>query len=247
MKKVASLFIVAVFVPSLALAWLAVRSLRDQQLILERQQSLLYQGVADSLAKEADDFLTEQQHEFGRQVEAMLADRKAHDLPITFDDRLRTNWFPAQVGFVVTVKGDILSCVPNCTPAAQAFYTDNGKFLGNRESAEVYWNSTKNTANNSIPNNSIAVNSSFSNGYNEPPLTKSYFAGKQKMRNVVPQQQPVLSQQINEPQNYSKVESSEAEFRQLVGDSNEGMVARFLENKLNLLLWYRSPRDTNLI
>jgi len=246
-KKIALFFVLAVFVPSLALAWLAVRSLRDQQLILERQQSLLYQGVADSLAKEADDFLTEQQHEFGRQVEAMLADRKAHDLPITFDDRLRTNWFPAQVGFVVTVKGDILSCVPNCTPAAQAFYTDNGKFLGNRESAEVYWNSTKNTANNSIPNNSIAVNSSFSNGYNEPPLTKSYFAGKQKMRNVVPQQQPVLSQQINEPQNYSKVESSEAEFRQLVGDSNEGMVARFLENKLNLLLWYRSPRDTNLI
>ena len=33
MKKVALVFVLAVFVPSLVLAWLAVRSLRDQQLI----------------------------------------------------------------------------------------------------------------------------------------------------------------------------------------------------------------------
>ena len=36
MKKVALVFVLAVFVPSLALAWLAVRSMRDQQFILER-------------------------------------------------------------------------------------------------------------------------------------------------------------------------------------------------------------------
>ena len=55
MKKVALVFVLAVFVPSLVLAWLAVRSLRDQQIVLERQQSLLYQGVADSIAKQAQD------------------------------------------------------------------------------------------------------------------------------------------------------------------------------------------------
>ena len=49
MKKVALVFVLAVFVPSLVLAWLAVRSLRDQQFILERQQSLLYQGAAEVL------------------------------------------------------------------------------------------------------------------------------------------------------------------------------------------------------
>ena len=41
MKKVALVFVVAVLLPSLVLAWLAVRSLRDQQFLLERQQSLL--------------------------------------------------------------------------------------------------------------------------------------------------------------------------------------------------------------
>ena len=41
MKKVALVFILAVLLPSLVLAWLAVRSLHDQQFLLERQQSLL--------------------------------------------------------------------------------------------------------------------------------------------------------------------------------------------------------------
>jgi len=50
MKKVALVFLLAVFVPSLVLAWLAVRSLRDQQFVLEREQSLLFQAVADSVA-----------------------------------------------------------------------------------------------------------------------------------------------------------------------------------------------------
>ena len=39
MRKVALVFVVAVIVPSLVLAWLAVRSLRDQQFVIERQQS----------------------------------------------------------------------------------------------------------------------------------------------------------------------------------------------------------------
>ena len=36
---------------------------------------------------------------------------------------------------------------------------------------------------------------------------------------------------------------AEAEFRQLIGDSTEGTLARFLDNKLKLMFWYRPPRD----
>ena len=32
-----------------------------------------------------------------------------------------------------------------------------------------------------------------------------------------------------------------------MGDSTEGTVARFLQNKLNLMFWYRSPRDPQLV
>ena len=51
MKKLALVFVLAVLTPSLILASLALRSLRDQRFLLEHQQSLLYQGVADGLAK----------------------------------------------------------------------------------------------------------------------------------------------------------------------------------------------------
>ena len=51
----------------------------------------------------------------------------------------------------------------------------------------------------------------------------------------------------NEQQPYSKVVVSEGEFRQLVGDSSDGIIARFVQNKLNLMFWHRSNADTNLI
>src|SRR6266404_5755545 len=99
MKKVALVFVVAVFVPSLVLAWLAVRSLRDQQFLLERQQSLLYQGVADALAKEVQDLLADYQRNFTTKTTDLLRDRNPQVIAKTFDEVLRGDWPVAQVGF----------------------------------------------------------------------------------------------------------------------------------------------------
>jgi len=120
-KKIALVFVLAVFVPSLVLALLAVRSLRDQQLILERQQSLLYQGVADSMAEEADNFLAKLQHEFGEQVEALLANGPASDVARSFDEKIRPTCQVADVGFAVTLNGALISPSPAGRPAAQLF------------------------------------------------------------------------------------------------------------------------------
>src|ERR1700751_5064015 len=144
MKKVALVFVLAVFVPSLVLAWLAVRSLRDQQMVLERQQSLLYQGVADALAKEADNFMAGQQREFGQRVENLLANRPVSSNASTaFDERLRSAWPEAEVGFVVTMNGQLLCPSPVSRPAARTFYAENSKFLCNIQSAEVYTSNSK--------------------------------------------------------------------------------------------------------
>src|SRR6266702_1770247 len=101
MKKVALVFVLAVFVPSLVLAWLAVRSLRDQQFVLERQQSLLYQGVTDSLARQAEALLSAHQSEFGALVEELFSQTPSSEMAQTFDARLRAKWPLAEVGFVV--------------------------------------------------------------------------------------------------------------------------------------------------
>src|SRR5438093_423963 len=142
MKKVALVFVVAVFVPSLVLAWLAVRSLRDQQFVLERQQSLLFQGVADALAGKIQTQLDERQREFGSHVDALLAGQNSRDVAFRFDDALRATWPLAEVGFSVTLSGNILSpaCATPPNPSTRTFCLDNGAFLCNREIAEVYWN-----------------------------------------------------------------------------------------------------------
>ena len=145
MKKVALVFVVAVLLPSLVLAWLAVRSLRDQQFLLERQQSLLDQRVTDALAQNISDYLAQRQQEFAAQVESLAADRDAQTVAAQFDDQIRQRWPLAEVGFCVTAVGKILSPSPNARPEAQLFRLDNGGFLGNREPVEVYWN-----ANNAI-------------------------------------------------------------------------------------------------
>ena len=216
MRKVALVFVVAVLTPSLVLAWLAVRSLRDQQLIVERQHYLLCQGVADKLADMAGNFLSDQQAAFRTQVESLLAKQNSSAAAPTFDSALRTNWPLAQIGFVVTMNGNLLCPLPGSSPAAQNFCALNTRFLGNQESAQVYLNG--NSQKNSL-----------SQGY----------------RNVTPQQQG-LSQQAM-AQVPSKVAPSQTEFRQLIGDAMEGALARFLDNKLNVMFWYRPPSDPQLV
>ncbi|HEU0040111.1 MAG TPA: hypothetical protein VFR76_12640, partial [Verrucomicrobiae bacterium] len=255
MKKVALVFVLAVFVPSLVLAWLAIRSLRDQQLVLERQQSLLYQGVTDSFAKDINDYLAEQQREFNAQVESLVAGTNARASAASFDERLRKTWPLAEVGFCVTLSGNLLCPSPTNSPVARIFCVDNSAFLGNRESAEVYWNELSKGGNpkfagktvqqaeqNQIPLNSAeqSNNLSFVNNL-----------GKVQSRKVNPAQQGSqtvgFDNKTAQEQNFSKVVPAEAEFRQLIGDATDGMLARFLQNKLKLMFWHRLDRDPQLV
>jgi signal transduction histidine kinase len=141
MKKVALVFVVAVLGPSLVLAWLAVRSLRDQQFLLEHQQSLLCQNVTDALAKQLETFVADRQRDFARQVEQMLDGQTARALATRFDAQLRQAWPLAEVGFAVTKDSEVLSPVVNDLPEVSAFLEANGRFIGNREAANVYFSS----------------------------------------------------------------------------------------------------------
>ena len=224
----------------MVLGWLSLRSLPKKQMALERQQSLLYQGVADAFAKEADDFMAGEQQRFGQTVENLLANTPVADnANSTFDKRLRAAWPDAEVGFVVTVSGQLLCPAPFDGPLARNFYAENGKFVCNIKSEEVYLNNSKLAQNNF----NVAQNN-FDAG---PFKNNSNASQQQQLRKVEPQEQAQMQSSQNNSQQLSKIGSSEAEFRQLVGDSNEGMVSRFLENKLNVLTWYRSPRDRRYI
>lgn len=233
MKKVAIVFILAVIAPSLVLAWLSLRSLRDQQFLLERQQSLLYQGVADSLAKDIAGVIVEHQRELSSKVFALLREHETLELAKTFDERIQKEWPLARVGFVVTLSGQILSPSPLGRPEAKAFYTDYSRFLANRESLEVYLNTKQMSAVQQ------------QNELKDLESSKRYASKTQQLRNVVPAQ-PLSPTKLppDDWSNVSKVAPSEAEFRHLIGDESEGIIARFIDNKLNLLFWCRPVPGT---
>ena len=390
MKKVALVFVLAVILPSLVLAWLAVRSLRDQQFLIERQQSLLDQRVTDSLAQNISDYLAQRQQEFSAQVETLVGDKDAREVAAQFDKQLRRNWPLAEVGFCVTLSGKILSPAPNTRPEAQMFRLNNSGFLGNREPVEVYSsanNANANTfgfgrsqanqssfalnsvsassagapqqqrlqlklagqsdmpsaaapppntfasapsgqsttlaannfssgriggaggggggfgggANNSSSANTVqpaTVNSSLADSISPAPQQKTEMAvakdlnapaspvavpptqafafgdiaarkdttGQPQTQNtlnykaaqtraVSPQSQMYQISDTSKDEgavdgqqkNLSKVIPAEAEFAQLIGDQTDGMLARFLQNKLNLMFWHRLSTQPDLI
>jgi signal transduction histidine kinase len=358
MKKVALVFVVAVLVPSLVLAWLALRSQRDLQFLFERQQSLLYQRVTDALATDIASRLAQQQQEFSAQVETLAASRDAREVAAQFDNQLRQSWPLAEVGFCVTLSGKILSPAAAARDETKIFYTDNSGFLGNRETAEVYGlngnassggnagsnsgNNGRNGGNMSLSQNNFsgvteqkqsqqalafansaaalpaqnATRSSVSqsdslNGFpsgnlggrggggggggqresqqtlalaaatpqqtialdsaakalpdeklksdqpqvatvngavSEPQQVQNIFNYKAaQARKINPQNNLEMQKDSAADGNFSRVIPAEAGFAQLVGDGTDGMLARFLQNKLNLMFWHRLNREPDLI
>jgi signal transduction histidine kinase len=227
MKKVALVFVIAVAAPSLVLAWLALRSLRDHQLVMERQQTLFYQGVAEAMANQVQNHLADQQRDFAQQVESFFGRNTPGDVAAQFDDFLCKSWRPAEVGFVVSLDGKVLAPSLSGRKEARQFRVDNDKFLCSRESVEVYWNSPKGQINLSRLDEKPAVE------MKEPVGKEGVFATKKGGPSKRDED--------------AKTASGEARFRQLIGDSNEGTLARFLQDQLKLLFWYRSQRDQSLV
>jgi signal transduction histidine kinase len=216
-RKAAIVFILAILAPSLALGWLAARSLRNQQLVVERQETLLCQAAADAVAQAVVTQIRDEQAGFAAAVENLLAGTEPRQLGYPFDAQLRTNWALAQIGFSVALNGEVMSPLPWGGQEARNFRLENDRFLCSRETVEVVWQS---------PKGKIVLN--------KPDEKK---AGEDKS---------VFATKGGVPVDESNAGGS-AQFRQIVGDSREGTLGRFLQDQLVLLFWYRSPRDTNMV
>lgn len=219
MKKVALVFVLAVFVPSLVLAWLAVRSLRDQEFALQRHRTLLYEGVADSTAKEVLAVLEARQRDFGTTVDKLIVSQNPREAAQRFDMQLREGWPLAQVGFVVTLEGEVLAPGLFAGPAARKFRLENERFLSGRETVEVIWES---------PKGPISLSKLDAKETGKGASEKAVFATKAGATKEAALAGP-------------------AEFRQLIGDSSEGTLARFLQDKLSLMFWRRAEGDRNVV
>jgi signal transduction histidine kinase len=229
MKKIALVFLIAVLAPSLVLAWLAIRSARDQHIVVTQQQTLLYQGVADALAKDVRDFMAEQQREFARFVERQRSTNSPLELAKQFDGLCVKGCPSTEVGFTVSA-GEILSPSLFDRPEARQFRLNNDRFLGSCETVEVYWNAAKGgvgTGKMETKPGKSGVGLEFRQQRNDLTVHTNLLVMKEAMD--------------------AKISPEEAEFKELIGDNFEGTIARFLQNKLKVLLWYRTAREPDLI
>lgn len=143
MRKVALVFILAVVAPSLVLAGLALRSLRDQRLASERQETLLAEAAAAELARLVEGCLDTVLREFSAEVDQLVGTNPPVQVSTSFDQQIRDRWPTAGVGFVVTLTGNCLSPSLFAEPDARRFRLENELFLCSNESVEVVWNSPK--------------------------------------------------------------------------------------------------------
>ena len=232
MRKVALVFVLAVFVPSLVLAWLAVRSLRDQQFILERQQSLLYQGVADAKAKEVQDALAEYQHSFTLQVAKLVGQRNPRDIARSFDDLLRRDWPLAQVGFCVNLAGQIQAPSLYGRTEARQFLSDNGRFLANRESVDVYLNQKQALAGANAANylNAQPPPSSFAQGDNQSAINQQAVLNQGQLSSTV---QPYAQNDVARPPLFNKSQARNVSPQQPVGSFQRGSPAEQAQQEIS--------------
>lgn len=139
MLRSASIFLAAILLPSLVLAWLAVGSARDQQVLLEHQQAVISQDVTDSLATKIRAQLETLRSEFVEITQDLVAKSGSPQAAATdFDQLLREQWPPAEVGFAVDLHGKIYSPTRANGTAERTFRDENERFLSNRENVEVY-------------------------------------------------------------------------------------------------------------
>ena len=202
MRKVGILFILAVFLPSLGLAWLALRSITAQELQLERQAQLIHEQAAEKVAADCREKIGELQEEFGEVIETLLKKFSEAQLSSSFHQKITAQWKPAEVGFALSLPQTILSPTLFDSPEARRFRLDNDSFLTSRESVEVSWQSGKDGKLPSSKEKSVSS---------------------------------------------SEAVMTEAQFRFLLADSQQGAVARFLQDQLKLLIWYRKTREAEVI
>jgi len=269
-KRSIWIFLLAIVLPSIGLGWLALRSANEQQIILERRTAELYQKETDAVASEARGLIEEERRAFAERVRQLLANSSAPELARDFAAKLSRAWPRPAIGFALSAEGNLIS--PSAEEARgdterQRFLLNNGAFLSGNTPATVYSVpaeelsrsqqrlKTKNEFDDKAAANSAQENAVAKRRQTEPssaaaPAAKAPAPAakdentplSQTMRNVAPQRvlkenQPALSQLV----------PATADFKALTSDHPEGVVTRFMQDRLEILFWLRPPEAPGMI
>ena len=275
MKRSIWIFLLAIVLPSIGLGWLALRSANEQQIILERRTAELYQKETDAVASEARGLIEEERRAFAERVRQLLASSSAPELARDFAAKLSRAWPRPAIGFALNAEGNLIS--PSAEEAQgdaerQRFLQNNGAFLSGSIPATVYsvpaeelnrsqqrLKTTRNESDDKAATDSFAEKSVAKRQQTEaePPSAAAPAAkapapaaqekddgrqSSQNLRNVAPQR--VLKE--NAPA-ISQLVPATADFKALTSDHPEGVVTRFMQDRLEILFWLRPPAASGMI
>lgn len=138
MKRIALVFLLAILVPALILAGLALRSLRDQEWMVNAQRAELLETTCEELTTEINLYFDDLRV-FYAGVLGALSESGSASWANDFDNLLRERWSQVAVGAVVSDDGTILApSLQSKQPRIEEFLLNNQAFFNNDRATEVY-------------------------------------------------------------------------------------------------------------
>ena len=274
MKRSIWIFLVAILLPSIGLGWLALRSAGEQQIILERRTTELYQKQIEEVAGAARASIDDERRAFTEAVRQLVAAEGAPQIARDFTARLTAAWPRKAVGFAIGTDGRLLSPSPESARTSaelQTFLLNNAAFLAGTVPSAAYAVSAddlnrpeqmrrskadtesrtaavvateKATAARKMP--AAPAPAAAAQPQEAAPAASDMVAapkaGGGQARNVVPQR--VVEQ--NTPA-LSQLVPATADFQALTLGSAEGVVTRFVQDRLEILFWVRPAQSPEMI
>lgn len=222
MRRIALVFVVAVFAPSLVLGWLALRTAGEQRGILERQSATIHQHDTDEVAANIRDRMLARQREFAAEVRAQLRGRSAQALAGVFAREFSP---PGTVAFAVAPSGVLVGSAESGTEFAR-FKRDNEFFLNSRAQTEVF------PTQQSVLPNSFGGAAAHQTANAAAPLARNV------QRQVAPQRNAGPAEAAA---NVSRIVPQISDFQTITSGDSDGLLARFNRNALEVILWTRPP------
>jgi signal transduction histidine kinase len=249
LKRQALIFLVAIFLPSFVLGWIALRAAGKQRILIERQAADLHQAETDSIASSIRDTVETKQRAFAESVRALIATDTPSAVAENYGQLLAGVWTGGGVPFAISPRGAL--AYPSNAQArgarqVETFLGNNAAFLTNARAEEVY---------QQIPQDKIeskqsssyfdrsagaqAVLQSRAALSKEAVARKSESQGAQlNNRNIVPQNDA----QAAAP---SKLVPEYSDFQTALGGAAQGMLARFVQNDLQVIFWTKPDPASN--
>ncbi|MGB0372497.1 MAG: sensor histidine kinase [Opitutales bacterium] len=219
MKTTSKIFVISILVPAVVLGWIAFRAALRQGEVIVRQEAQIRQNQVDQFAFDINERVLQRVIAIEDTLDSALQGRDAWSFA-----RLLNDWsgpddvlFGDGVAFALDLRGRMLSPVPGYGAAESVesdFYQSHHDFLIGRAAAEVY------------------------RGFDpepQPQASKSF--NRKSLRNVIPAQNLAVENSLQLP---TELSAERSKFAELIEGRSSGVLARFVQDRLNLLLWVKA-------